>query len=226
MIRLLRLAAILSVLAPCGYAVTARAGALRECMQGCRVVQDGCVEDVQEAYLTARADCEESGGGRECAKGAKQTRKTADRACRKSKKSCKPCCKLGGINACRRNEGVVLPAEPQESGDPVRGRALLLEGDYMTCGVPAKLWDAGFASFIAGGFGSGTTAPRIAGHFDGEALGWPFVEVPYGQDEAPEAERELIYDTTKLSQSNLGHPFGDHLTDEQRRAVIEYQKTL
>jgi hypothetical protein len=30
----------------------------------------------------------------------------------------------------------------------------------------------------------------------------------------------------ELSQSNLGHPFGDHLTAEQRRAVIEYLKTL
>jgi len=63
-------------------------------------------------------------------------------------------------------------------------------------------------------------------HFDEEALGWPFEEVPYSQDDAPEAERKLIYDTTKLSQSNAGHPFGDHLTDEQRRAVIEYLKTL
>jgi hypothetical protein len=55
---------------------------------------------------------------------------------------------------------------------------------------------------------------------------WRRTEVPYGQDEVPEAERELIYDTTKLSQSNLGHPFGDHLTDEQRRAILEYLKTL
>jgi hypothetical protein len=50
--------------------------------------------------------------------------------------------------------------------------------------------------------------------------------VPYGQDDAPNAERPLIYDTTKWSQSNAGHPFGDHLTDEQRRAVLEYLKTL
>jgi mono/diheme cytochrome c family protein len=63
-------------------------------------------------------------------------------------------------------------------------------------------------------------------HFDEDALGWPFVEMGYGQDDAPAAEQPLIYDTTKWSQSNLGHPFGDHLTDEQRRAVIEYLKTL
>jgi mono/diheme cytochrome c family protein len=63
-------------------------------------------------------------------------------------------------------------------------------------------------------------------NFDEEALGWPWIEVPYSQAEAPLAERKLIYDTTYWSQSNAGHPFGDHLTDAERRAVIEYLKTL
>jgi hypothetical protein len=117
----------LSLVVLAALAAPAYAGALRECMQGCRVVQGGCVEDVQEAYATAKAACEQSGGGRECTKSAKQSRKTADRACRKyTKKTCKPCCKLGGINECRRNEAAVLPAEPQVGGDPVRGRQLLL----------------------------------------------------------------------------------------------------
>ena len=62
--------------------------------------------------------------------------------------------------------------------------------------------------------------------YDAAALGWPFEDVPYGQDDAPAAEKPLIYDTTEWSQSNAGHPFGDHLTDEQRRAVLEYLKTL
>jgi mono/diheme cytochrome c family protein len=146
------------------FPTTSAAGPLRACMQGCRVLQAGCVEDVQEAYATAKAACEEAGGGRECARDAKQTRKTADRACRKyTKKTCKPCCQTGSINECRRAEGALLPAEPQAGGDPVRGRQLLLEGDYMTCGVPAKLWDAGFASFITGGFGGDPDAPRIEG---------------------------------------------------------------
>jgi hypothetical protein len=35
-----------------------------------------------------------------------------------------------------------------------------------------------------------------------------------------------IYDTTYWSQSNAGDTFGDHLTDAERRAVIEYLKTL
>jgi mono/diheme cytochrome c family protein len=63
-------------------------------------------------------------------------------------------------------------------------------------------------------------------HFDEEALGWPYEEVDYPQAEAPEAERKLIYDTTYWSQTNGGHTFGDALTDDERRAVIEYLKTL
>jgi mono/diheme cytochrome c family protein len=37
--------------------------------------------------------------------------------------------------------GVKIPAEKQDVGDPVRGRQILLNGSYMSCGVPAKLWD-------------------------------------------------------------------------------------
>lgn len=63
-------------------------------------------------------------------------------------------------------------------------------------------------------------------NFDEEALGWPYEELEYSQAEAPEEERKLIYDTSYWSQSNAGHTFGDHLTDKERRAVIEYLKTL
>ena len=63
-------------------------------------------------------------------------------------------------------------------------------------------------------------------NFDEAAVGWPFVEVPYPQAEAPDEERPMVYDTTLWSQSNAGHTFGDHLTDEERRAVLEYLKTL
>jgi mono/diheme cytochrome c family protein len=63
-------------------------------------------------------------------------------------------------------------------------------------------------------------------HFDQDALGWPFTEVPYDQASAPAEERKFIYDTTRWSQSNGGHTFGDHLTPEERRSVLEYLKTL
>jgi hypothetical protein len=62
-------------------------------------------------------------------------------------------------------------------------------------------------------------------HFDEEALGWPWEAVAALAD-VPESERTMVYDTTEWSQSNAGHPFGDHLTSRQRRAVIEYLKTL
>ena len=62
-------------------------------------------------------------------------------------------------------------------------------------------------------------------HFDEEALGWPF-EVVADPAAVPEADRKLVYDATFWSQSNAGHTFGDHLTAEERRAVIEYLKTL
>jgi hypothetical protein len=63
-------------------------------------------------------------------------------------------------------------------------------------------------------------------NFDEDALGWPFEEVPYSQAEAPDAEKPYIYDTTYWSQTNGGHPFGDGLSAHERRAVIEYLKTL
>ena len=63
-------------------------------------------------------------------------------------------------------------------------------------------------------------------HFDQDALGWPFAEVDTPQAEAPADERKFIYDTTYWSQANGGHTFGDHLTPAERRAVIEYLKTL
>ena len=57
-------------------------------------------------------------------------------------------------------------------------------------------------------------------------MGWPWVEVPYSQADAPDGERKHVFDTTYWSQSNGGHTFGDRLTARERRAVIEYLKTL
>ncbi|MCA9709499.1 MAG: hypothetical protein KDK70_26920 [Myxococcales bacterium] len=63
-------------------------------------------------------------------------------------------------------------------------------------------------------------------HFDQQAVGWPYLELDYGQDDAPDSVRKHVYDTTKLGHWNLGHTFGDHLSDDERQAVLEYLKTL
>jgi mono/diheme cytochrome c family protein len=43
---------------------------------------------------------------------------------------------------------------------------------------------------------------------------------------APGHEQRKVYDTTKPGRANTGHTFGDSLSEDQRRAVIEYLKTL
>ena len=63
-------------------------------------------------------------------------------------------------------------------------------------------------------------------HFDEQALGWPWFATDTPQSQASEAVAKFLYDTTWWSQSNRGHTFGDHLSDAERRAVIEYLKTL
>ena len=63
--------------------------------------------------------------------------------------------------------------------------------------------------------------------YDTEALGWPVEVLGGGKDtlDDPEA-RKLVYDTTLSGYGNQGHTFGDHLSDADRRAVLEYLKTL
>jgi hypothetical protein len=39
-------------------------------------------------------------------------------------------------------------------------------------------------------------------------------------------KRTRIYDTTKFGYGNQGHTFGDALEPEERKAVLEYLKTL
>jgi mono/diheme cytochrome c family protein len=62
--------------------------------------------------------------------------------------------------------------------------------------------------------------------YDQQQLGWSFVELDYGQDQASATERPHIYDTTIFAHDNGGHTFGDHLTDAERAAVLEYLKTI
>lgn len=69
---------------------------------------------------------------------------------------------------------------------------------------------------------------RYAGdHYDPEQVGWFYETLPYGKESAKEeAERRHIYDTSRPGYSNQGHTFGDVLTERQRRALLEYLKTL
>jgi mono/diheme cytochrome c family protein len=63
--------------------------------------------------------------------------------------------------------------------------------------------------------------------FDQVELGFAYTVLDHGQDAEPDAaKKKLIYDTTRFAHSNLGHRFGDTLSDEERRSVLEYLKTL
>ena len=63
--------------------------------------------------------------------------------------------------------------------------------------------------------------------YDPVKLGWK-VQVLERPPNArlPAWERRKVYDTTQPGRSNGGHTFGDHLTEGERMAVIEYLKTL
>ena len=63
--------------------------------------------------------------------------------------------------------------------------------------------------------------------YDTEKLGLKFTILEQVPDaKLPPLERRKIYDTTLPGRGNSGHTFGDVLTEAERRAVIEYLKTL
>jgi mono/diheme cytochrome c family protein len=63
--------------------------------------------------------------------------------------------------------------------------------------------------------------------YDAVDLGWKVrLVAPDAGAKLPPLERRKIYDTTQPGRGNGGHTFGDHLTDAERRAVLEYLKTL
>lgn len=73
------------------------------------------------------------------------------------------------------SSGVKLPAEPQDVGDPVRGKQILLNGSFMSCGVPLKLvesvpslvtsLEAGGELGVAGREGRNATLPHTVNAF-------------------------------------------------------------
>ena len=59
--------------------------------------------------------------------------------------------------------------------------------------------------------------------YDQVRMGWAFSELPGGKSDASDIR---IYDTDLPGYGNGGHTFGDHLSADDRLAVIEYLKTL
>ena len=58
-------------------------------------------------------------------------------------------------------------------------------------------------------------------------MGWRFDVLPGGQDAEPDPElRRYIYDTTQRGYGNGGHTYSDAFSEADRRALIEYLKTL
>lgn len=57
--------------------------------------------------------------------------------------------------------------------------------------------------------------------YDYEQVGWKFT-----RPAAPSGPATTVYNTTLPGYGNYGHTFGDKLTDKERKAVIEYLKTL
>lgn len=55
--------------------------------------------------------------------------------------------------------------------------------------------------------------------YDYDKIGWKY-------EVKDKPERRTVYNTDLPGYRNIGHTFGDKLTDEERKAVIEYLKTL
>jgi hypothetical protein len=65
------------------------------------------------------------------------------------------------------------------------------------------------------------------GAYDVAKLGWKVRLLDRAADRMlPAIERRKVYDTTQPGRGNGGHTFGDDLSEGERRAVIEYLKTL
>jgi mono/diheme cytochrome c family protein len=63
--------------------------------------------------------------------------------------------------------------------------------------------------------------------YDPVKLGWKVEVLERSPDKSVSGhEQRKVYDTTQPGRSNGGHTYGDDLTEEERRAVIEYLKTL
>ena len=59
-----------------------------------------------------------------------------------------------------------------------------------------------------------------------DELGWNYVESSCHADETEPEKISKIYDTTHIAYGKDGHTFGDHLSDAERKALLEYLKSL
>ena len=63
--------------------------------------------------------------------------------------------------------------------------------------------------------------------YDQQAMGWRFEGLPSGQDAESDADiRRYIYDTTLRGYGNEGHTYSDEMSEDDRKALLEYLKTL
>ena len=62
--------------------------------------------------------------------------------------------------------------------------------------------------------------------YDKVNVGWKVMEVAVPNPKTSTFEKRKVYDTSLPGRSNSGHTFGDELTAEERKAVIEYLKNL
>ena len=63
--------------------------------------------------------------------------------------------------------------------------------------------------------------------YDQQAMGWRFEALPSGQDAESDADiRRYIYDTTLRGYGNEGHTYSDEMSEDDRKALLEYLKTL
>jgi mono/diheme cytochrome c family protein len=63
--------------------------------------------------------------------------------------------------------------------------------------------------------------------YDPLDLGWKFTSLDKGPDpRLPGIERRKVYDTTQPGRGNAGHAYGDKLSEDERKAVLEYLKRL
>ncbi|QDV32621.1 c-type cytochrome [Tautonia plasticadhaerens] len=64
-------------------------------------------------------------------------------------------------------------------------------------------------------------------HYDTGRVGWRVEVLDPVEPEIARRDRDRsIFDASRFGLGNRGHTFGDPLTDDERRAVIEYLKTL